>query len=157
MGLRFQGRLLPCSIGRGGIVAASAKREGDGATPAGRHRILGALYRADRMARPLKGARAIGPSDLWSDDSRDPAYNSPVRRPHGFSHEALRRADPMYDLVLISDWNMADPKPGRGSAIFMHRWRRPGAPTAGCVALSAQDLLWLAQRLTPQSRLIVLG
>lgn len=154
-GLRFQGRRFACTIGRGGVVAAGHKREGDGGTPTGTHRIVGMLYRPDRMARPTDWARPIGPSDLWSDDVRDPDYNLMVRAPHGFSHEHLRRADPQYDLVLITDWNWPYSVPGRGSAIFIHRWRRPCAPTAGCVALAPQDLLWIAQRLRPQSRLIV--
>ncbi len=156
-GLRFMGRKLPCTVGRGGVVAAERKREGDGSTPTGVHRIVGMLYRPDRMARPADWALPIGPSDLWSDDVKDEDYNLMVRAPHPFSHEALRRADPMYDLVLITDWNWPFSVPGRGSAIFMHRWRRPGAPTAGCVALAPQDLLWVAQRLLPQSRLIVPG
>jgi L,D-peptidoglycan transpeptidase YkuD (ErfK/YbiS/YcfS/YnhG family) len=113
------------------------------------------LYRPDRMARPTDWALPIGPMDLWSDDVRDPDYNLMVRAPHGFSHEHLRRADPQYDLVLITDWNWPYSVPGRGSAIFLHRWRRPCAPTAGCVALAPQDLLWIAQRLRHQSRLIV--
>ena len=33
MGARFMGRAFPCSIGRGGIVPARAKREGDGFSP----------------------------------------------------------------------------------------------------------------------------
>lgn len=154
-GLRFGGRRFACTIGRGGVVAANRKREGDGGTPAGIHRIVGMLYRPDRMARPADWALPIGPQDLWSDDVRDPNYNLMVRAPHGFSHEHLRRADPQYDLVLITDWNWPYSVPGRGSAIFLHRWRRPCAPTAGCVAMAAQDLLWIAQRLRPQSRLIV--
>ena len=154
-GLRFQGRRFACTIGRGGVVAAERKREGDGGTPTGTHRIVGMLYRPDRMARPTDWALPIGPSDLWSDDVRDPDYNLMVRAPHEFSHERLRRADPQYDLVLITDWNWPYSVPGRGSAIFLHRWRRPCAPTAGCVALAPQDLLWIAQRLRPQSRLIV--
>ncbi len=154
-GLRFQGRRFACTIGRGGVVTAEHKREGDGGTPTGTHRIVGMLYRPDRMARPTDWALPIGPSDLWSDDVRDPDYNLMVRAPHGFSHEHLRRADPQYDLVLITDWNWPYSVPGRGSAIFIHRWRRPCAPTAGCVALAPQDLLWIAQRLRPQSRLIV--
>ena len=154
-GLRFQGRRFACTIGRGGVVAAECKREGDGGTPTGTHRIVGMLYRPDRMARPTDWALPIGPSDLWSDDVRDPDYNLMVRAPHGFSHEHLRRADPQYDLVLITDWNWPYSVPGRGSAILIHRWRRPCAPTAGCVALAPQDLLWIAQRLLPQSRLIV--
>ena len=154
-GLRFQGRRFACTIGRGGVVAAERKREGDGGTPTGTHRIVGMLYRPDRMARPTDWALHIGPCDLWSDDVHDPDYNLMVRAPHGFSHEHLRRADPQYDLVLITDWNWPYSVPGRGSAIFIHRWRRPCAPTAGCVALAPQDLLWIAQRLRPQSRLIV--
>lgn len=155
MGLRFLGRRFPCSIGRGGILPAAAKREGDGATPAGVHAIVGMLYRPDRMARPADWALPIGPGDLWSDDSRDDDYNQMVRAPYPFSHERLRRADPLYDLVVLTGWNWPEAVPGRGSAIFLHRWRRPGYPTAGCVALAPADLLWIAQRITYQTRLIV--
>lgn len=156
-GARFQGRHLPCVIGRGGIVPRGAKREGDGATPAGIHRIVGLLYRPDRLPRPTGWALPIRPLDLWSDDPRDPAYNHPVRAPHGFSHECLRRADPMYDLILTTDWNWPDARPGCGSAIFLHQWRRPGARTAGCVAFARRDLHWIAARLTRRTRLIILG
>ena len=152
-GTRFMGRRFASVVGRGGITAD--KREGDGATPAGVLRIVGMLYRPDRMLRPADWAVPIGPSDLWSDDPRDRDYNHMVRAPHGFSHEALRRADPMYDLILITDWNWPHAKPGHGSAIFLHRWRRPGTATAGCVALAAADLLWIAQRLRPQHRVII--
>lgn len=155
MGVRFLGRVLPCTIGRGGIVAAAQKREGDGATPAGSHRIVGMLYRPDRMAQPTDWALPIGPLDLWSDDPKDDDYNLMVRAPHGFSHEALRRADPLYDLVILTDWNWPYAVPGRGSAIFLHRWRRPGYPTAGCVAFDPRDLMWIARRITHQTRLVV--
>lgn len=155
MGVRFMGRVFPCTIGRGGIVAAGQKREGDGATPTGVHRIVGMLYRPDRMARPTDWALPIGPMDLWSDDPADEDYNLMVRAPHRFSHEKLRRADPLYDLVILTDWNWPHAEPGRGSAIFLHRWRRPGYPTAGCVAFDPRNLLWIAQRITHQTRLVV--
>ena len=154
-GLRFMGRRWPCTVGRGGIVGAGAKREGDGATPRGIHRIVGMLYRPDRIARPADWAVPIGPRDLWSDDSADADYNLMVRAPHGYSHEALRRADPMYDLVLITDWNWPSAVPGRGSAIFVHQWRGPGRPTAGCVALRRGHLHRIAARLKPVSRLVI--
>lgn len=155
MGLRFAGRRFACTLGRGGIVAS--KREGDGGTPAGVHGIVGMLYRPDRMMRPTDWALPVGPNDLWSDDVHDPDYNLMVRSPHSFSHEALCRADPMYDLILITNWNWPYAVSGRGSAIFVHIWRRPGAPTEGCIALAAPDLLWIARRLRPESRLIVPG
>ena len=102
-GVRFLGRYFPCSIGKSGIRAD--KREGDGATPVGIHRIVGMLYRADRIAPPAPWARPIGPGDLWSDDMGDAAYNHLVHAPYGHSHERLRRGDPLYDLVLVTDWN----------------------------------------------------
>ena len=138
LGLRFMGRRLPCSIGRGGLT--SRKREGDGATPRGVHRIVGCLYRADRLMRPCDWAIPLRRGDLWSDDPTAPDYNLMVRAPYGFGHEVLRRPDPMYDLILLTDWNWPFPTKGRGSAIFIHQWRRPGYPTAGCVALSRTDL-----------------
>lgn len=156
-GLRFMGRSFPCSIGRSGVISAKKKREGDGATPAGNHRIVGMLYRPDRLAGLPDWAVPIGPCDLWSDDSRDPDYNLMVRAPHNFRHEALRRPDPLYDLVLITDWNWPHAEPGRGSAIFLHRWRRPGYPTEGCLALAPDDLRWIAQRIRTGARIIVPG
>ncbi|TNC71846.1 L,D-transpeptidase family protein [Rubellimicrobium roseum] len=152
-GLRFRGRVFPCTRGRRGLT--DDKREGDGCTPKGAHGIAGVLYRPDRMTPPTAAATPIRPGDLWSDDPRDARYNGPVRAPYGPSHERLRRADPLYDLVLVTDWNMGPARPGRGSAIFVHRWRRPGAPTAGCIALRPSDLRWIAARLTPRSRLVV--
>lgn len=155
MGLRFSGRLIPCSIGRGGIRAD--KREGDGATPVGEHRIVGCLYRPDRIARETvpDWAKAIRPFDLWCDDPDDQNYNQMVSVPFAASAERLARPDPMYDLILVTDWNWPEAQPGLGSAIFMHVWRRPGWPTAGCIAMALPDLLWLTRRLLPQTRLIV--
>ncbi|MDT8857397.1 L,D-transpeptidase family protein [Paracoccaceae bacterium Fryx2] len=154
-GARFMGRRFACSIGRGGIRLP--KREGDGVTPAGTHRIVGMLYRPDRLAAAtLPGwALPVGPGDLWSDDPADPDYNLMVRRPHPFGHERLRRADPLYDLILITDWNWPEATPGHGSAIFVHTWRKPRHPTAGCVAFARADLLWIARRIRPETRLII--
>ena len=152
-GLRFQGRIYPCTIGRGGVSAH--KREGDGATPRGIHRLVGMLYRPDRMKRPANWAVPIGPRDLWSDDPEHKDYNMMVRAPYAHSHEKLRRADPLYDLVLLTDWNWPYAVKGCGSAIFIHQFRRPGYPTEGCVALARAQLHHIAPRITLQTRLIV--
>lgn len=152
-GLRFSGRQFPCVVGRGGITGD--KCEGDGATPRGTHRIVGLLYRPDRMARPTDWAVPIGPGDLWSDDPTHEDYNLMVRAPYAHSHEHLRRSDPLYDLVLITDWNWPRAEQGKGSAIFIHRWRRPGYPTEGCVGLRPEHLTWIAPRIRYATRLIV--
>ena len=78
-----------------------------------------------------------------------------VRAPFAASAEVLRRADPLYDIVLITDWNWPRAERGRGSAIFIHAWRKPGHPTAGCVALAPDDLAWIVARIGFQTRLVV--
>jgi len=152
-GVRFLGQLYPCTIGKTGITRN--KREGDKATPAGIHRIVGMLYRPDRIPAPVPWAMPIGPRDLWSDDGTQGDYNSLVQAPYPHSHEVLRRADPLYDLVILTDWNWPNAVAGRGSAIFIHQQRRPGYPTEGCVAFSRAHLHQIAARLTRYSRLIV--
>lgn len=156
-GARFMGRDFACAHGRGGIVSGHDKREGDGATPAGTHRLAAVLYNPTHLARPVLGAVPISHAQCWSDDPRDDAYNKQVRLPHPFSHERLWRADPLYDLILVTDWNVSEPRPGRGSAIFIHTWRRPRYPTEGCVAFARRDLLWITARLSFNTRLIVQG
>jgi L,D-peptidoglycan transpeptidase YkuD (ErfK/YbiS/YcfS/YnhG family) len=155
-GARFRGRSFPCAVGRGGIAPKAA--EGDGITPAGRWRVETVLHRPRRGTR-TRGApvAAIGPFDGWSDDPADPAYNRRVRLPHGFSHERLHRPDMLYDLVAVLDWNRAPVRPGAGSAIFLHAWRRPRHPTAGCVAFAPADLAWILARWTPRSRVVIGG
>ncbi|WP_163849898.1 L,D-transpeptidase family protein [Pseudooceanicola aestuarii] len=152
-GVQAGARLYPCVIGRGGISAT--KREGDGATPVGRHRIVGCLYRPDRMPPPVPWARPIRPGDLWCDAADHPRYNHLVRAPFAASHETLRRADPLYDLVLLTDWNWPRAQAGRGSAIFLHRWRRPGFPTEGCIAFRPDHLHDVVRAAPPGTTLIV--
>ena len=152
-GLRFMNRHFACTVGRGGVT--DDKREGDGATPRGTHRIIGMLYRPDRIAPPTPWAVPILPGDLWSDDPKAHDYNQMVRAPYLYSHENLRRPDPLYDLVLLTDWNWPYAINNRGSAIFIHQWRRHCFPTAGCIGLNRRDLHWIAPRITPESRLIV--
>jgi L,D-peptidoglycan transpeptidase YkuD (ErfK/YbiS/YcfS/YnhG family) len=155
MGAWFMGRRFACTIGRGGVTAA--KREGDGATPAGVHGFVGLLYRPDRVAQAdlPDWALPIRPADGWSDDPLDEDYNLIIRRPHGYGHERLWRADPLYNVVLLTNWNWPYAVRGAGSAIFVHRWRAPCHRTAGCVAFAPDDLLWIARRIRHQTRLII--
>ena len=152
-GLHFAGRFFPASIGKTGITAN--KREGDNATPSGNHRIISVLYRPDRVAKPCNWANIIKPRDIWSDDVKDPNYNKIGKHPYGYHHEVLSRSDPLYDIILLTDWNWPLPIKGKGSAIFVHSWRKPRHPTEGCVALDSNHLLWITKRLKPYSKMIV--
>ena len=127
---------VPCALGRTGLTAA--KREGDGGTPAGMLGLVSGYYRADRMPRPTTRLplAPIGPRDGWCDDPGDRRYNRPVSLPYPASHERLWRKDGLYDIVVVLDWNLAVPVPGRGSAIFFHLAAPGFTPTAGCVAVT---------------------
>ena len=152
---RFRGLRLPCAIGRGGI--RGDKREGDGATPVGLWRIEGGYYRADRLARPLTPIplTPAGPRDGWSDDPGDGAYNGPVTLPYPCSHERMRRGDTLYDLVLVLDHNRHPAVAGEGSAIFIHCWRAPRYPTAGCLAFAPPVLRWIVENWSARGRVII--
>ena len=151
--LHYLGRAMPATCGRGGVC--DDKREGDGATPRGVLRIAVVMYRPDRVTSPGPWAVPIYPGDVWCDDPTHASYNHLCRTPLPACHEQMRRADPQYDIVMITDWNWPKARPGAGSAIFLHQWRRPGAPTAGCVAVARPDMHWLAARAAPGTRLVV--
>jgi L,D-peptidoglycan transpeptidase YkuD (ErfK/YbiS/YcfS/YnhG family) len=136
-GLLVAGALtVPCALGRGGVTRH--KREGDGATPAGRLRFLACHYRPDRVAMPVTRlpATPMRPADGWCDDPADRHYNRPVRLPYPASHEDLWREDGLYDILVVLDWNLINPRPGGGSAIFFHVAAPGMTPTAGCVGVT---------------------
>jgi L,D-peptidoglycan transpeptidase YkuD (ErfK/YbiS/YcfS/YnhG family) len=136
------GKITRCALGRGGVIAAEAKQEGDGASPLGLWPLRRLLYRADRGGPPVTAlpATAIGPDDGWCDAPDDPAYNRPVTHPYAASAEHLWRADHLYDLVVVLGHNDDPVIAGAGSAIFLHLAKADYAPTQGCVALAAADM-----------------
>lgn len=147
--LRLGDRRFPCALGRSGVTRN--KREGDGATPAGRFAILDVRYRADRIPRPatrlpLQRSR---PADGWCDAVGDRNYNRPVRMPYPKSAETMWRDDGLYDVVVILDCNVTRRSQGRGSAIFFHLARPGFLPTEGCVAVRLADMRKILQRLKP--------
>jgi L,D-peptidoglycan transpeptidase YkuD (ErfK/YbiS/YcfS/YnhG family) len=154
---RWRGRDLGCAVGRGGIRAD--KREGDGATPAGRFLFRRLLYRADRVERPATGlpASPIGPLQGWCDDPADPFYNRPVELPYRARHELLWREDGLYDLVVTLGHNDDPVRPGLGSAVFLHVAGPGWAPTDGCVALDRDELLRLLAESGPGDALVVVA
>ncbi len=146
--LSCAGQRYRCALGKGGIRAG--KREGDGATPAGRFALRRLYYRPDRLIMPVSrfAPIALDPADGWCDDPGHADYNRPVRLPHPARCEALWREDAVYDLILPLGYNDDPVEPGRGSAIFLHVARSDYAPTEGCVALAALDLLALLAHLS---------
>lgn len=139
----FAGRDVPCVMGRGGVVSASAKREGDGATPAGLWPLRRVLYRPDRLPAPASLLRVepIAANDGWCDDPADEAYNRPVKLPYPARAEGMWRGDGLYDVVVVLGYNDAPVVKGAGSAIFLHCASPGFSPTEGCVAVERATLV----------------
>ncbi|MCX7586019.1 L,D-transpeptidase family protein [Phenylobacterium sp. 58.2.17] len=142
---RLDGRITRCALGKGGVIAAADKREGDGKSPLGTWGIRRVLFRPDKGGPPQTRlpTKALERDDGWCDAPGDPAYNRAVKLPHPASAEQMWREDDVYDLVCILAHNDDPPVPGLGSAIFLHLARPGYAPTEGCVALSREDMLEL--------------
>ena len=139
---------IPCALGPAGV--RHDKREGDGATPAGRYRLLWGYYRPDR-SRPAAGGvplQAMRRETGWCEDPASGRYNRPVRLPEKDCTDRMWREDSLYDLVFVLDQNFRARAKGRGSAIFFHIARPGLTPTAGCIAISAGDMRKLAPRLS---------
>jgi L,D-peptidoglycan transpeptidase YkuD (ErfK/YbiS/YcfS/YnhG family) len=145
------GRVARCALGRGGVTPGGAKREGDGASPAGVWPMRRVLWRPDRGEAPATrlDRAALAPGDGWCDAPGDSAYNQPVTLPYPASAEPLWREDRIYDVILILGYNDAPVTPGAGSAIFLHLARPDFSPTQGCVALAGGDLIHLLAHARP--------
>lgn len=141
--------VAPCALGRSGV--RGRKREGDGATPAGRYGLVAVLYRADRIRRPRTAlpVTAIDRDAGWCDDPGDRRYNRPVKLPYPSRHERLWREDRLYDIVVVIDFNLSPARRNLGSAIFLHIASPDFAPTEGCIAVSEPVMRTLLARIGP--------
>lgn len=153
--LRLDGRIIPVTLGRGGIL--TDKREGDGGTPRGVFHAVRLWWRADRHPRPHTGlpVRRIATTDAWSEDPADRRYNQPIRIGDGEPGDRLMREDHLYDFIIEIDHNTRPIIPGRGSAVFLHLARENFEPTAGCVGMRREAMLRLLARIGPQTRILI--
>lgn len=168
------GAAFPVQLGRNGmgwglgthplhhLPPGPEKQEGDDRTPAGIFRLGEAFGRA-----PLSTARTLTrlpyhqatTTHCYVDDPASRHYNRLMDTAHAGtvpdwqSAETLLRDDSRYDWGIVIRHNHDQPRPGRGSCIFMHLWQDAHTPTAGCTALSRQDmnalLGWLDPALQP--------
>jgi L,D-peptidoglycan transpeptidase YkuD (ErfK/YbiS/YcfS/YnhG family) len=148
-------QIWPVALGRGGIL--TDKREGDGATPRGRFRLVRLWWNPERGLRPATRlpVRQIAPDDAWCEDPADRRYNRPIKLATNGAGDRLRRADHLYDLIIEIDHNTRPRITRRGSAVFIHLARSGLAPTAGCVAMPKSSLRRLLGRVGPHTRIII--
>jgi L,D-peptidoglycan transpeptidase YkuD (ErfK/YbiS/YcfS/YnhG family) len=146
-----------CAVGRAGI--AVKQREGDGVSPIGCWPVRRIFYRADRQDKApslVFGCTPIDRQDGWCDAPDHPDYNRLVRLPFAASHEEMWRDDHLYDIVVVLGHNDDPVVPGAGSAVFLHVASQDYSPTAGCAALSKDDLLQFLGLVGPEARLCFL-
>ena len=149
---------IPVVVGWGGV---GSKQEGDGRSPQGIFelgRVFG--YALEPPAGPfLPSGSALpyepmAPGSICVDDPNSEYYNrvfDPDTLPESArgardwkSAEAMRRdlahGDDLYRWGVVVRYN-DEGVPGAGSCIFLHVWRGPQNPTAGCTAMAEEDLL----------------
>jgi L,D-peptidoglycan transpeptidase YkuD (ErfK/YbiS/YcfS/YnhG family) len=155
---------VPAVLGRNGLgwgrglhgepPGAPVKREGDGRAPAGVFDV-GPAFGSAPVPPPGTQVNYIAATDTLEcvDDPASPHYNglwdtSLVPRDWRSSEKMLRQ-DGLYDLGLFIHHNRAPPRRGAGSCIFLHVWKGPAQPTAGCTAIAKEELIEVIRWLDP--------
>lgn len=147
-----------CAWGRGlhpGVADGPQKREGDGRSPAGVFPIGPAFGSAATCETGLDYRSMTG--DDWCIDVPDsPHYNrivsvrevgaAAVRGSTEPMRRDLHRGDDAYSLGFVIGHNAACER-GAGSCIFVHLVATPPQPTAGCTAMTRDQLQTLLRWL----------
>lgn len=144
-------------IGRNGFAPPGEKREGDGRTPSGLY-MLGTAFGYAESAVTKMPYRQVVANDLWVDDPNAPDYNRWVKQGEtsAASYEKMKRDDNLYKYGIVIEYNTAPVIKNYGSAIFMHVWKGPGSTTAGCVAVSEENILKILSWLNPAANPVIL-
>jgi L,D-peptidoglycan transpeptidase YkuD (ErfK/YbiS/YcfS/YnhG family) len=153
--LYFNNYKLRCSIGKRGITFK--KKEGDNKTPKGTFTFKSIFYRKDRIPnlKSIIKKEAITKNMGWCDDSNSKFYNKLIQFPFKNSAEKMWLTNKTYDIVLIIDYNFTPIIKKRGSAIFLHIARKNYTPTAGCIAISKKDMLFLITKINNKTKIII--
>ena len=175
-GWKVEGEGISVVIGRNGFAWGKGvfesdsprpqKIEGDGKSPAGIF-DLGTSFGSD----PQEPSGSIYPyrqatgEDYFIDDVDAPEYNqwisladSTVKNPKQYweSFEKMKRNDDLYEFGVVVRHNMDPVVKGKGSAIFLHVWRDSDQPTAGCTAMSKENMLSVIRWLDPAKNPILI-
>ena len=150
---------MEATIGRNGFALPGEKREGDGKTPSGIF-SLKRTFGYDKTVKTKMSYRQAMEEDLWVDDPNAPDYNQWVKQGEtgAASYEKMKREDGQYKYGIVIEYNTDPVIKGHGSAIFFHVWKGKDFPTAGCVAVSEEDIIKIFEWLDPIAfPLIIMG
>lgn len=150
---------LDAVIGRNGFAPIGRKREGDGQTPSGIY-PLKMTFGYGESAKTKMPYRQVLADDVWVDDPNADDYNRWAKKSEtqAASYEIMKREDNLYKYGIVIEYNIEPVIKGDGSAIFLHIWKCDCIPTAGCVAVSEEDIIKILGWLDPAaSPLIITG
>jgi L,D-peptidoglycan transpeptidase YkuD (ErfK/YbiS/YcfS/YnhG family) len=144
-------------IGKNGFAPTGKKREGDGKTPSGIF-TLQMTFGYEKSIKTNMPYRQALLDDIWVDDTNADDYNRWVKKleTRAASYERMRRDDNLYKYGIIIEYNTNPVIRGYGSAIFFHVWRGENIKTAGCVAVSEQDIVKILAWLDPQALPVII-
>ncbi|MBB1300824.1 hypothetical protein H5183_05705 [Pseudoalteromonas sp. SR44-8] len=152
---------LAWGIGLHPAQAGEQKQEGDGKAPAGIFELGTAFGYLDSLKTNMT-YQGMTADDYCVDVKGSPFYNQLVNKSVvgeaavKDSSEWMRRdiysQDNLYKKGLVVKHNSQNVD-GAGSCIFMHLWRAENKPTAGCTAMTEQNmdtlLAWLDEQKKP--------
>jgi len=160
---------IPVVLGKSGLAwgiglhpmpsnANPYKMEGDQKSPAGIFPLGSAFGFAseDQMGHLEIDYFQLNVNTEAVDDLLSQHYNMIVKSneviPDWHSSERML-FEPLYEIGMVINHNFPNPKKGAGSAIFFHIWRSEHSGTAGCTAMSQENLVsmlsWLNKDKNP--------
>lgn len=133
------------------------KKEGDEKSPAGIFSLGKAFGFFKTKSNPLKVDYLPLNSHIEAiDDPSSSYYNCIVNSSEitsDWQSSEKMGEEPLYALGMVVNHNFPNPQPGKGSAIFLHIWRTENSGTAGCTAMSLENLnnvlFWLDKNKSP--------
>lgn len=151
---------IPIVTGRNGLAwgnglqdgsfnTGKLKKEGDGNSPAGIFYLSG-LFGYKNISSRMKSLK-VDNNTYCVDDVKSAYYNQIVKpdtvKKDWSSAETMRMKTDVYKYGIFVDYNVNPVIAGEGSCIFMHIWSKRTSPTAGCTAMTKDNILKLIRFL----------
>jgi L,D-peptidoglycan transpeptidase YkuD (ErfK/YbiS/YcfS/YnhG family) len=154
---RRVGAPVPVNLGRSGMgwgrglqagkLVGPQKREGDGRSPAGVFRLANAFGSAGQLPAGAHGFPYVQSrsTSYCVEDTRSSHYNqivdSALVKPSAWEQwSEMLRPDGLFDWGIVVLQNAPDTQKFAGSCVFLHIWRGPHRPTAGCTSMHEHEL-----------------
>ncbi|MEO1436735.1 MAG: L,D-transpeptidase family protein [Bacteroidota bacterium] len=154
---------FPVTVGKTGIapgrgihddklLAGTLKKEGDGKSPAGIFQLGTAFGYAKKRPEAVQHITyyPLDESTQCIEDTKSRQYNKiidPTEVEKDFEQsDFMLRDDNLYKWGVFVEHNK-EQAPSGGSCIFLHIWRAEDKPTAGCTAMSEENMFRLLQFL----------